>query len=153
MFVNQAELEKLRKYCAYQDRCHQEVRMKLISLQVYGDEQEDIIIELIKDNFLNEERFAKSYARGKFRLKKWGRNKISMELQRREISDYCIARGLKEIDESDYRDALNEILRKRIEKKSDLGMVLAKDQAIKYAVSRGYESQLIFDVLGELKPS
>ena len=66
-------LQKLQRYCAYQDRCHQEVRAKLLSLGVYGDEMEEIIVSLIEDKFLDEERFARSFARGKFRLKQWGR--------------------------------------------------------------------------------
>ena len=147
MILREAELEKLKKYCAYQDRCHQEVRMKLISLQVYGDEQEDIILILIEEGFLNEERYAKSFARGKFRMKKWGRNKIKGELLRREISDYCIRKGMEEIEESEYLEALKEILRKQKEKKKHLGDVLSTDQAIKYASGRGYEAPLIFEVL------
>ena len=82
-------LAKLQRYCAYQDRCHQEVRTKLIDLGVFGDTLEEIITDLIKDNFLNEERFARSYARGKFRMRKWGRIKIRQELKLRKISDYC----------------------------------------------------------------
>jgi regulatory protein len=151
--TREVALEKLRKYCVYQDRCHQEVRSKLISLQVFGDDQEEIIVELIKDGFLNEERFAQSYARGKFSFKKWGRNKIKMELQRRNISEFCIAKGMAEIDESAYRDTLAEILRKHIEKKKNLGQVLAVDQAIKYASSRGFEAPVIFEVIEALKLS
>lgn len=150
MVTRTAELEKLKKYCAYQDRCHQEVRMKLISLQVYGDEQEDIIIELINEGFLNEERFAKSYARGKFKMKKWGRNRIKMELQRREISDYCIRKGLEEIEEEEYHIVLKNILKKRLQGKSHLGETLAKDNAIKFAASKGFEQPLIYSILAEM---
>jgi len=70
--TQQINLEKLRRYCAYQDRCHQEVRQKLLSLKMYGDDLEEIITELINEDFLNEERYAQSFARGKFRMKKWG---------------------------------------------------------------------------------
>ena len=124
--------------------------MKLISLQVYGDEQEDIFLVLIQEGFLNEERFAKSYTRGKFRMKKWGRLKITNELKRREISEYCIREGLKEIEETDYIETLKEILRKQMEKKKYLGPVLCKDQSIKYAVSRGYEASMVFNTIEKL---
>ena len=141
-------LLKLQKYCVYQDRCHQEVRKKLIDIKIYGDELENIITDLIRDNFLNEERFAKSFCRGKFRMKKWGRNKILAALKFKQVSAYCIKKGLLEIDEEEYRDVLGTILEVQLEKHSELGSVLAKDKALKYAVSRGYEPKLIFEILG-----
>jgi regulatory protein len=95
-------LLKLQAYCAYQDRCHSEVRSKLLDLGIYGDDLEDIIVALIEDNFLNEERYARSYARGKFRIKQWGRLRIRRELKFRKISDYCIRKAMEEIDENDY---------------------------------------------------
>ncbi len=102
-YISQAEaLQKLQRYCAYQDRCHSEVRSKLLDLGIYGDELEEIIAELITDNFLNEERFARSYARGKFNIKKWGRHRIKQELKRRQITDYCLRKAMEEIEETDY---------------------------------------------------
>jgi len=148
--INEVALEKLRKYCAYQDRCHQEVRSKLLSLKVYGDELEEIISELIKDNFLNEERFAKSYARGKFRMKKWGRMKIKQQLKLRHVSSYCIKKAMEEIEEDEYLSTLLEILEKQIQKHNKHSLFIAKDKAIKYAFSRGYESPLIFSTLKEI---
>jgi len=149
--MNEIALEKLRKYCAYQDRCHQEVRTKLISLKVYGDDLEEIITELIKDNFLNEERFAKSYARGKFRMKKWGRVKITQQLKLRKISAYCIKKAMEEIEEDVYRSTLFEILEKQIEKNSKHKLFIARDKAIKYAFSRGYETSLIYSIIKEIE--
>ena len=99
-------LNKLRHYCAYQERCHEEVRTKLLSLKVYGDGLEEIINQLISEDFLNEERFAKAYAGGKFRMKKWGRGKIIQGLKARKISDYCIKQGMSEIPEEDYQKFL-----------------------------------------------
>ena len=81
-------LKKLQRYCAYQERCHQEVRQKLLDLGIYGDDLEDIIAELITDNFLNELRFAQIYAGGKFRIKKWGRHRIRQELKKRKYRKY-----------------------------------------------------------------
>jgi len=152
-FITQYDiaLEKLRKYCAYQERCHQEVRTKLLKLKVYGDDLENIITDLIKENFLNEERFAQAYARGKFRMKKWGRNKIKRELQMRRVSAYCIKKGMAEIDEEEYRSTLTTILEKQMEKNAKLKRFLALDKSIKYAHSRGYEFDVIYKVVKELE--
>ncbi len=143
--------QKLKKYCAYQDRCHQEVRTKLISLKVYGDDLEEIIAALIQENYLDEERFARSYARGKFRFKRWGRNKIKQNLQLRRISSYCIKKGMEEIEEEEYMDTLRLILEKQIVKYSELPELIRKDKAIKYANKRGFEADLIFKVIKDLE--
>ena len=141
--MNEIALAKLQRYCAYQDRCHQEVRTKLLSLKIYGEELEEVITELIRENFLNEERFARSYARGKFRMKKWGRNKIKQNLKLKKISDYCLRKAMEEINEEEYIHVLQGILQKQIEKHSDKKEHEARDKAIKYAISRGYETPLV----------
>lgn len=143
--------EKTKRYCAYQDRCHQEVRQKIISLKIYGDDLEEIMTELIKQDFLNEERYARSFARGKFRLKKWGRNKIKQQLYARRISDYCIRKAMTEIEEEDYIDTLREVIDKKVNQLEDQPKLIRKDKAIKYALSRGYESNLIFKIVKELE--
>jgi len=112
MMMNPVALEKLRKYCAYQDRCHKEVRTKLIQLQVYGDDLEEVMSHLISEDFLNEERFARSFARGKFRMKRWGRIKIKIELKKRYVSDYCIRKGMEEIDEVAYDETIQYLIKK-----------------------------------------
>ena len=94
-------LAKIQRYCAYQVRCHQEVRTRLLDMGVYADWLEEIIVQLIEENFLNEERFARSFARGKFRIKQWGRNRIRQELKKRNISAYCIRMAMEEIEEQD----------------------------------------------------
>jgi len=151
IYNKQAILKKLQRYCAYQDRCHQEVRTKLIALKVYGDDLEDIVVELINENFLNEERYARSYTRGKFRLKKWGRNKIKRNLAQRRVSSYCVKKGMEEIDEEDYLSTLKDILTNKMQRHDDLSELLAKDKAIKYASSRGYEADLIFKLIKEIE--
>ena len=143
--------EKLKRYCSYQDRCHQEVRTKLISLKIYGHDLEEVITELIKEDFLNEARFACSYARGKFRIKKWGRNKIKQQLQQRQVSSYCITQGMKEIDEEEYLHVLEELIKKQLTKHQELPEYIRKDKTIKYANGRGYEANLIFQVIRELE--
>ena len=95
-------LDKLQKYCIYQDRCHTEVRTKLLQLQVYGDELEEVMSKLIEDGFLNEERYAIAYASGKFRINHWGKRKIMLGLKSKHISDYCIQKALQKIDQKEY---------------------------------------------------
>ena len=137
-------LAKLMSYCAKQDRCHKEVRTKLIKLEVYGDALESIISELISMNFLNEERFAKSYVRGKFRIKKWGKIKILNELRKRQISSLNIKRGMTEIDELEYI----ETLRRHVIKKKPLVEKLTytdKARIARYCVQKGFESDLVWE--------
>ena len=99
VYTQKQALIKAESYCAYQERCQQEVRDKLYSWGLHEVQVENVIADLIASNFINEERFAKAYAGGKFRIKKWGRVKISIELKRRKISTYCIKKGLAEIEE------------------------------------------------------
>ena len=143
-------LRKLQKYCAYQDRCHQEVRSKLLDLKIYGDDLEDIIVQLIEENFLNEERFARSYARGKFRIKKWGRTRIRQELKRRKISAYCIKKGMEEIDEEDYVKTLRGLIDKKRNLLKEKKPFLLKNKLAKYVMGKGYESQLVWLELNKI---
>ena len=114
-YLSQDEaLLKMQHYCAYQERCQDEVRSKLIEYGVYGDALENIIADLIADNYLNEERFARAFAGGKFRIKHWGRIKIVQELKARKISDYSVRKALEsEINDEDYRAPLLEVLNKK----------------------------------------
>ncbi|NBU35859.1 MAG: RecX family transcriptional regulator [Bacteroidetes bacterium] len=143
-YISQQEaLISLQKYCAYQERCHREVRTKLIALGIYGEALEEIICSLIDDDFLNELRFAKTYARGKFRMKAWGRIKIIQSLKQKGITDYCIKEAIKEINPDDYQASLKNILTQQLEKENDLLPFERKSKAYRYALSRGYESKLI----------
>ncbi|MEL6660799.1 MAG: regulatory protein RecX [Bacteroidota bacterium] len=145
-------LKRMQRYCAYQDRCHSEVRSKLIELGVYGDTLEEIMAELIIERFLDEERFARSYVRGKFRLKKWGRIRIKRELKLRKISAYCQRKGLEEIEEAAYQKTLREILQKKL---VDYGRKYnafeSGSKAATYAQGRGYETALIWPIIKELQ--
>lgn len=147
-YSKEEALEAMQRYCIYQDRCHQEVRYKLIAHQVYGDDLEDVISDLIADNFLNEERFAMSYARGKHKIKSWGKYKIKVELKRRGISDYCIKKALGAIDQEDYYNALLRVLEKRWDGQST--DFKSKKKLIDYAISRGYEYEIIKMTLEDL---
>lgn len=140
-------LDKLQKYCVYQDRCHQEVRSKLLDLGIYGDDLENVIAELIGENFLNEERFARSYVRGKFRVKKWGKIRIKQELKRRNISPYCLKKGLEEIEDEEYRNTLYELLAKKNPTIREANDFKKKGKLAAFAIGKGYESFLVWEVL------
>jgi regulatory protein len=109
-------LEKIKKYCAYQERTHKEVREKLKSIQCHYREIDEIIVALIEEDFLNEERFAITYARGKFRMKSWGKQKIKYALKMKGISEYCIKKGLAQIPEEEYLCTLKHLFQKNTEK-------------------------------------
>jgi regulatory protein len=146
-YVSKADaLKKLQKYCAYQDRCHQEVRQKLLNLGIYGDDLEEIVYDLIQENFLNEERFARSYARGKFRHKQWGRQKIRQELKKRDISAYCIKQAMQEIDDEYYPVALTEVLEKYLSRQSEPNLFKRRQKMIAYGIRRGFEYELVQQV-------
>lgn len=139
-------LNKLQQYCVYQDRCHSEVRKKLISLKVYGDELEEVMSLLIQDKYLDELRYACSYARGKFRIKRWGWNKIKMNLKQKQVSDYCIRKSYNEIDLDEYYEVLTAIFQKKLESCKDENAYICKQKAIKYCLGRGYEMEKVLEV-------
>ncbi len=140
----------IQKYCALQERCHQEVRFKLIEHGIYGDLLEELIADLISNDFLNEERFAKTYARGKFRMKNWGRNKIMHELKLRKVSNYCINEALKEIDENDYIQILEKIIEKKITSATFKNQFDRLKKLTDFALSKGYEYEIIQDVIKKI---
>jgi len=144
--------EKIRHYCAYQERSHQETRNKLYEYGLYTSEVDEILTELINDGFLNEERFAKAFAGGKFRIKKWGKIKIVRELESRGISKNCLKIALREISDDDDQITLREILKKKIDQATDDNSVIIRDKAAKYGMQKGFEPELIWKELKELLP-
>ena len=145
--------EKIQAYCAYQERCHMEVSMKLKSWGLIQEAIDLLIVELIQFNFLNEERYARSFARGKFRIKKWGKIKIRMALKKRDINFKCIDLSMLEIDDKTYFNTLKELLQKKNETVKETNSYKRKMKLTSYLVSRGYEYDLINDALVELKLS
>ena len=109
-------LVKLQKYCAYQDRCHREVEQKLKQMHMIPEAIERVIVDLIQDNHLNEERFAKAYVRGKFSIKKWGKVRLTLELKQRQISQYVIKTALAEIDPEEYLQTFHKLAEKKSSK-------------------------------------
>ena len=149
MLTTADALVKLQKYCAYQDRCHQEVRNKLMALGVYGADLEQVITQLIEENYLNEVRYAQSYVRGKYRIKKWGRHKIQMGLKNKGITEYCIHKGLAEIDEALYQQNLLTLTQQR-KNLYDQPLSFQNQQKIKqYLMRKGYELDLIYKALDD----
>lgn len=143
---------KAAAYCSYQERSHQEVRDRLRKWNVWGVEADEIISELIVENYLSEERFAKTYAGGKHRIKKWGRRKIKMELQRKGVSATNIHEGMKEIDEVDYKEGLQRLLEKKYSQLQTniLDKRVLADKLMRYAWAKGYEADLVREVIEEL---
>ena len=125
--------------------------MKLKSWGLIQEAIDLLIIELIQFNFLNEERYARSYARGKFRIKKWGKLKIRMALKKREVSFKCIDIAMLEIDDKTYLNTLKELLQKKNDILKETNSQKRKMKLINYLVNRGYEYDLIHDALVELK--
>lgn len=139
-------LQKAASYCAYQERTQDEVKLRLKKWNVWGEEADEIIAELISMNYLSEERFAKTYAGGKFRIKNWGRMKIKQELNRRGLSTYSIESGMKEIGDEAYVTALKELLAKKkiLLERLETDQFKLKQKLARYAMGKGYESELIW---------
>ena len=141
-------LQKIKHYCGYQERCHAEVKEKLYSFGLWKKDVEWLISELIEQDYLNEERFARLYAGGKFRMKQWGRIKIKYELKQKHISEFCIKKGLKEIDENEYRKALQKLAAAKWKTlKSEKNIFIRKSKTTSYLMKKGYESNLIHEIL------
>ncbi len=136
-------------YCAYQERSQQEVRDKLYEYGLYPDEVESLLAELIGENFINEERFAKTYAGGKFRIKKWGRYKILQGLKQHRISEYCQRKGMAEIDPEEYYSTLRELIHKKKESLHEKDLFTLKSKLARYVVSKGYEQDLVWEAIKE----
>lgn len=142
-------LEKARNWCAVQERCHSEVRSKLFDWGIREETAEQLISQLIAEGFLNEERFARAYARGKFRIKHWGRIKIVQGLKFRKISPYCIRKGLEEIEEEEYRQTLRGLFEKRCREVKERNPWTRKAKIFSYLAGKGYEPEQIRELLQE----
>jgi regulatory protein len=147
--VKEATL-KLMQYCAYRDRSQKEVEDKLLEMRMIPAAREEIIIKLMQEDFLNEERFARSFVRGKFRIKKWGRYKIQQELKARDISSPIIKLAMTEIEESVYTTTLYELAEKKLNLLSEEDKFKLKKKLGDYLIRKGYESSLVYEVTEDL---
>jgi regulatory protein len=139
----------LERYCVYQDRCHNEVEKKLDSLNLINEAKEVIILHLLKNDFLNEERFARSFARGRFAIKKWGKLKIINALKWKNISDYCIKAALTEIDENEYAKTLQLLVDKKALVIREKNEFIMRKKLTNYLLSKGFEISLIINAINK----
>lgn len=138
----------ISRYCEYQDRCQKEVRNKLYENGADRDEVGQIMTELIEQKLVDEERYARSFARGKFRIKNWGRRKIVYELKQNQISDYCIKKGLSEIDEEEYQATLEKLTEKKMpDILKDRNVFTRRAKLQRYLNQKGFETELITEML------
>ena len=148
-FTVELATKKLEHYCAYQDRCHKEVVAKLKSMGMIPIAIDTIMAHLIANRFLNEERFAKSFARGKFKIKKWGKNRIVRELKAREISRFNIQTALKEISDADYYETFDRLAQKKVDQITETNPLKAKKKLVDYLLYRGWEPQMVYEKAAE----
>jgi len=143
-------LAKIYHYCAYQERSHLEVKNKLFEYGLRIDEVDEILARLITEGFLNEERYAKAFAGGKFRMMKWGRLKIQRDLETAGLTSKCIARGLAEIDQKDYLKTLATLIKKKSSQTSEPDLFKKKNKLARFAIGKGYEPELVWDAIRDI---
>ena len=154
MFANSSISDvkkKLEHYCVYQERCHDDVLQKLRSMALNSDEIDEVIVHLIENNFLNEERFACCFARGKFRIKKWGKIRIVNELKSRTISQYNINTALKEIDDEEYTTTFHSLSETTWVNITEKNKLKKRKKFCDYLLRKGFESQLVYEKVKELE--
>lgn len=149
-YTVQEATKKLEHFCAYQERCHQEVRQKLKQMHMIPEAIDIIIVHLLKHNFLNEERFAKAFVRGKFKYKYWGKARLSFELKSKDINKININNALSEISDDEYIRVLNELAEKVVFSIKEPNVLKKKRKFVDYFLYRGWESHLVYDKANEL---
>jgi regulatory protein len=144
-------LQKIKHYCSYQERCHAEVRNKLYAFGLHKNEVEQLLVQLIEENFLNEERFSIAYAGGKFRMKQWGKEKIKYALQQKHVSDYCIRKALASINNTDYRKTFILVANTKLKALQNEKNIFIKKQKMKtFLQQKGFEIKAINEYLKEV---
>lgn len=139
-------IQKLEQFCTYQERCHAEVAAKLRTMTNDSDEIDDVIVHLIQHNFLNEERFARAFARGKNRIKLWGKSRIVIELKQRKISDTIIRLALSEIDESEYETALFTLAERQWAAIRETNKLKKRKKFCDFLLRKGYTSAQVYEL-------
>ncbi|NVK51320.1 MAG: RecX family transcriptional regulator [Flavobacteriaceae bacterium] len=142
--------KKLERYCVYQERCHKEIAQKLKEFNLIEEAKNQLILHLLEHDFLNEERFSKSFASGKFRIKKWGKQRIIRELKLRDISEYNIKIALKEIDEEAYKQTIFEITAKKNGQLQESNFFKRKKKLTDFLYRKGYEYDLILATIQQV---
>jgi len=140
-------LQKLKHYCAYQERCHSEVKEKLYNLGIWKKDHDEIISALIEENYLNEERFAIAYAGGKWRVKQWGRVKIKYELKQKQVTEYCIKKALQQISEEEYLAVLKKLADEKYTSLKAEQYLVRKKKTMDFLIGKGFEIDLVRKVI------
>jgi regulatory protein len=151
VFSIKEALQKIESFCAYQERCHEEVVSKLRTMKMESDEIDQIMVHLIADNFINEERFACSFSRGKHRIKHWGKIRIVNELKFRNISQNLIDIALKEITPEEYLETFHALAERHWESIREKNVLKKRKKFCDYLLRRGFESTLVYDKVKELE--
>lgn len=141
---------KLKQYCSYQDRCHSEVENKLSNFNLISQAKDQILFNLINEDYLNETRFCKSFVRGKFKIKNWGKRRIIQELKSRKISEFNIKKGLSEINEFDYQEKFENLFNKKLSSLENLNSIDKKKKIFSYLQYRGWETNLIYEKINQI---
>ena len=146
-------IQKIEYFCAYQERCHEEVVDKLRSMKMNSEEIDSIMVHLIASNFLNEERFACSFARGKHRIKHWGKIRISNELKFKKITQSLIKKALQEISTDEYLDTFHTWAERHWASIRETNALKKQKKFCDYLLRKGFESNLVYDKMKELEIS
>ena len=149
-YTLQEATRKLEHYCAYQERCHKEVQQKLTAMHMIPEVIDIIIVHLLEHNFLNEERFAKTFVRGKFKFKNWGRRRLTYELKKKDISKANINQALTEILDEEYFETFNDLAEKKANSIRETNVLKKKKKFIDYFLYRGWETHLVYEKANEL---
>ena len=149
-YTVQEATKKLEHYCAYQERCHKEVKQKLTDMRMIPEAIDVIVVHLIQHNFLNEERFAKTFVSGKFRIKAWGRRRLTFELKQKDISKVNINQALTSIPDMEYIGFFNDLAEKRANLLKEPNLYKKRKQFIDYFLYRGWEPHLVYEKANEL---
>jgi regulatory protein len=151
IFTIKEAIQKIEFFCAYQERCHDEVVAKLRTMKMDSDEIDQIMVHLLTENFLNEERFACSFARGKHRIKHWGKIRIVNELKFKKISQTLINIALKEITFEEYQETFHTLAERHWESIRETNTLKKRKKFCDYILRRGFESNLVYEKLKELE--
>ena len=147
--LNEA-IKKLEHYCAYQERCHKEVQQKLKEFGMIPEAIDVVIGHLLEHNFLNEERFAKTYVQGKFKIKKWGKRRLTLALKQKDVSKYNINLGLSMLSDEEYIVTFNTLAEKKFNSIKETNSLKKKKKLADYLLYRGWEPHLVYDKVNEL---
>lgn len=142
--------KKLEYYCSYQERCHKEVEQKLKGMKMIPEARNIIMLHLMENDYLNEERFAKTYVRGKFKIKKWGRRRLVLELRKKDVSKVNINLALKEIEEPEYTEVFNELSEKKANSLRESNILRKKQKLRDYLLYRGWETHMVYERVNSL---